>query len=772
MKRFSPSIESGLTLEQVKLRYRENLVNYDNNVPTKSYKSIILGNIFTLFNLINIVLGLLVLLTGTIKNLTFLGVVFCNTIISMFQELKAKRTIDSLALISKKKVNVIRDSKITSIDINEIVLDDIIKFKLGDQIVVDSIIKDGLVEVDESFLTGESEPILKGVGDKLLSGSFIVSGNCTVLVDGIGVDSYANKIAMEAKYLKSVNSEIMTTLNKIIKFISVIIIPLGFIFFFRQYNISSSINESILATVAALIGTIPEGLVLLTSTVLAISSVRLAKRKVLVQELYCIETLARVDTICLDKTGTLTNGKMKVIDVVSLNNKYDINNIMDNIVNYMDDGNSTSLALSTYFKKSNSFDFVNKIAFSSSKKYSVYEFRDNTYIVGSINNIDYIGDIPSLDKYKDYRVLFVGVNKEHIINNSISGKFIPLALIIIEDEIRENAKETIEYFISEDVDIKIISGDNISTIESIAKKIGLKDIRICDMSKISNENLTNIVENYNIFGRVSPHDKKRLVLALKENGHKVAMTGDGVNDVLALKESDCSISLAQGSLAARNISQIVLLDSDFKAIPKIVKEGRRAINNLERSASLFLTKTIYAIMLAFLFVFINMDYPFIPIQLTLINIVTIGIPSFVLALEPNYNRVKGRFLIKIITRSIPAAITIFINIISIMILSNLFNFKDDYISTMSVLLVAFTGFILLFKVCFPFNYLRGTLYGCLVGIFLGGILGLSKLFELVLLTPYQFLFIGILCFIDIIVFNLLNVFCEKKILKYEERILK
>ena len=752
----------GLTREEINLRISEGKINIDSSVKTKSFKQIILSNIFTLFNIINLILGLLILLTGNIKNLTFLGVAFFNTIISMIQEIRAKHIVDKLSLLNSQKVCSIRDEKEEYISINDIVLDDVLKYKLGNQIVVDGTIIEGSIEVDESLLTGESDHILKCVGDKLLSGSIVVSGTAYVKTDAVSSDCYINKISKEAKYLKKVQSEIMVTLNRIIKVISIVIIPLGIVFYLRQVSVQTP-NEAITSTVAALIGTIPEGLVLLTSTVLAIASIRLARKNVLVQQLFCIENLARVDTICLDKTGTLTTGNMKVEEVVILDNNYDIDRIMKNINYNSIDSNNTSQALINYFDKDDTYNFINRVPFSSDKKYSAYEFSDNTYILGALEYINYSGEIPNIEEYtKKYRVLLLGINNNKLVDNQAIGKFKPLALILISDEIRNNAIDTLNYLNSENVDIKIISGDNINTVCMIARKVGITDIKAIDMST-NNKNIKDIVEEYNIFTRVTPDMKKEIIIALKELGHKVAMTGDGVNDVLALKEADCSIAMSNGSDAARNVSEIVLLDSDFKSIPHIIGEGRRSINNLERSASLFLTKTIYAFVLALLFLFINKDYPFIPIQLTLINAITIGIPSFVLALEPNYERVKGKFINNIITKSLPTALTVIINILFILILSKIFNIGSQYTSTMCVITVAIIGFVLLYKICTPFNYSRIILFVFLILLFVICVSTMHDLFELFLPDPLHILFLVILCFIYLIMHNLLTDFINKRI---------
>lgn len=774
IKRIEPNIHIGLNSEQVGKRIKENCVHKDTMVTTKSIKQIFLSNVFTLFNFINLSLGLLIVSTGSYKNLLFLGVVFCNTVISMYQEIHAKHIIDKLAIVSSSKVTLIRNGKKEKHLMNDIVLDDIISYSLGNQIIVDSIIQEGTVEVDESFITGESETIVKEKGDMLLSGSFIVSGSCIAKVEHIGDENYTNQISKEAKYIKKINSEIMQTMEKIIKVISIVIIPLGILLFLQQMHLDgNTVSDSIINTVAAIIGMIPEGLVLLTSTVLAVGSVRLARKKVLVQELYCIETLARVDTICLDKTGTLTEGTMEIVDMIDLQKNYPLLEIFTAIAHYNQDNNATSLAIKEKFVGKTDYEIVDRIDFSSKRKYSGMTFKGKgTYLLGAPEMLTKDDDIlKEVRKHSDYRVLLlVHIDEPNQIEDSRKE---PIAMLLIRDKLRKSAPKTLKYFKEQGVSIKIISGDNVETVSKIAKRAGLENLKGIDMSTTTKEtNLKKIVEEYNIFGRVTPSGKKDLILALKANGHTVAMTGDGVNDVLALKEADCSLVMASGSDAARSVSELVLLDSNFDSIPKIVNEGRRSINNLERSATLFLTKTIYSTLLAILFIFIRMSYPFQPIQLSLNSLVAIGIPSFVLALEPNHNRVQGKFIINVIGKSIPSALTIIVNIISVMVFTHLFHFTHEYASTMSVFLLAFTGFMLLFKICYPFNAIRGILFGSLIGIFLGGVVGLHKLFEIVLLTPFMFLFVGLLCLLDIPLFKTLTILCEKKIFKYEERIVK
>lgn len=742
MKRFNKDITIGLTSKEVNYQIEHNNINIDTTIPTKSVSTIILSNIFTLFNILNLCLGFIVFLTGSYKNLLFLGTVLTNTIISIVQELRAKKEVDTLSLMCTPKVNVIRDSKEIEIGVNDIVLDDVIKYKIGNQIVVDSIVQEGTIEVNESFITGESDAITKRKGDMLLSGSFVVSGNCYARVEHIKEDNYSSKISKEAKYVKKVNSVLLDSLNTIIKILSWVIIPLGLLLFMNQYySLNNPLSTAVINTVAALIAMIPEGLVLLTSTVLAVSVIRLSKKKVLVKQLYCIETLARVDTICFDKTGTLTKGDMEVKKVITLNDKYDIKEIMNNICGNLEDDNATMKALKAYFKPKNFEKADEIIPFSSDKKYSGIKLNKDKFIVGAP---EFVTDKKiDLDKYDNYRVLML-VNKRH--KDTIIG------LILLEDKIREEASKTIKYFIREGVDIKIISGDNPKTIRNIVKRLGLNFNNYVDASTLSDEELIDSVDKTTIFGRVTPFQKKIIIRELKKLGKTVSMVGDGVNDVLALKESDCSIALACGSEAAYNVSDLVLLNSDFTSIPSIVEEGRRTINNIEKSASLFIVKTGYAIMLALIFMLIPYNYPFIPVQLTLTNALTIGIPSFILALEPNKKKVTGNFLTNVFRKAIP---TSFIIVLSIMIITFL---PLDFIekSTLSLISVGLIGFIHIYRVCYPPKRYHLVMISMLLTIFIMGVLLFKKLFSLSVINFHMIITIIIIIGLAITIFNIFD----------------
>ncbi|MBR6690368.1 MAG: HAD-IC family P-type ATPase [Bacilli bacterium] len=761
MIRYNPKIDEGLNQNQVNYRMKNGDYNYNSDIKTKTIGQIIFYNVFTLFNILNLCLGFLVFWVGSYKNLLFLGVVICNTLISIIQEIRSKRAVDKLSIISSVNATVIRESKSKVINIEEVVLDDIIVYKRGNQIIADSVIKDGIVEVNESLLSGEEDLIIKKSGDTLYSGSFVVSGKCVAKVEKVSINNYASKITHEAKYIKKVNSEIMKTLKKIIKVLSIVIVPIGVALFIKQYNLDKNITDSVVNTVAAIIGMIPEGLVLLTSTVLAVSILRLSKKRVLVGQLYCIETLARVDTICLDKTGTLTEGIMEVEDVIVLNEKYDYKKILSAISRELSDDNPTMDAIGRKFNKKTDFKCLEVEPFSSEKKYSSVTFKEGKYILGAPDVLDKSDNMKELiEKYSDNRLVLLKDKKTNI------------ALILLKDKIRFKANNTLNYLRQEGIDIKIISGDNEKTITRIAKRVGFKNIKCIDMSLNKTNMNHQLVENYNVFARVSPSQKRDLIKALKNNGHTVAMTGDGVNDVLALKEADCSIAMASGSDAARNVSEIVLLNSDFDAIPNIIEEGRRTINNVERSSSLFLTKTIYATLLAIIFLFVPMDYPFQPIQLSLVSSITIGIPAFILALEPNKKRITGNFFINILKKSLPGGLTIVLNILTVMLVAKIFNLNEGIISTMAVILVAITGFILLYKICYEFNLLRKIMYIVLIIAFFSCIIGLPKLFELVLLKPIYVIFIVLVSILDVGLFNFISNICEKRLFKYKEKLIK
>lgn len=755
----------GLTTKQVDELTKEGLVNYETDVKTKSIGQIIATNFFTLFNFLNLGLGLAIFFVGEYKNLLFLGVVICNTFISTVQEIRSKLTVDKLSLLNEPKTTVIRNGKEEEIDIHKIVLGDITKLSPGNQIVTDSTLIDGEVLVNESLITGESEPITKIKGDELLSGSFIVSGHCYAKTIHIGKDNYTAKISAEAKYLKKVNSEIMTFIKRIIKYISIAIIPVGILLFMHQLGLDgNTFNEAVVNTVAALIGMIPEGLVLLTSTVLAISVMRLSKYKVLVQELYCIETLARVDTICLDKTGTLTEGEMEVSKVIPLDltPMSDITDALGIMSYHMEIDNQTMQAINKKYARKNDYKPLEIVPFSSQTKWSGISFENESYIIGAPEIV--LKDTKSikkeLDNYaKESRVVLLAKSKTKL-NKKLPTDIEPMALILINDKIRKDAKQTLEYFKQQGVDIKLISGDNPITVAGVAKKVGLDNIKYVDMNETKLP-IDKLAKEYNVFGRVKPNQKKALILELKKQGHTVAMTGDGVNDVLALKEADCSIAMNSGSDAARNVSQLVLLDSNFSSMPKVVGEGRRSINNIQRSSSLFLCKTTYATLLAVIFLFLDRAYPFIPIQLTLTSMVTIGIPSFILALEPNNERINGRIIINVLRKSLPTALTIVTNIIIITILPEVIRLTEPEVSTLAVLLTGFTGFMLLYKISVPFNTLRRILFISMIGLFIFGVVVLRDLFSLTLLTPHLIILAAILLMIAVMLFNMFSTLCDK-----------
>lgn len=761
------SYEQGLTSDQVQTRIAKGKVNLDIGVTTKSIKQIVKDNVLTLFNLLNIVLALSLFFVGSFKNMLFMFVIVTNVFIGIYQEISAKRTIDKLSIISSQRVRVIRDGKKMQIYINEIVMDDIVCLRRGDQIVSDSVVVEGKCFVNESLITGEFDPMCKESGDMLLSGSYLVSGECKAQVVHVGIENYASKISKDAKYVKKVNSEIMFTFKKIILFISFFIVPIGIMLLIRQFGVqTNTFQMAVEKTVAALVGMIPEGLVLLTSSVLAVSVVRLSRRKVMVQELYCIETLARVDVLCLDKTGTITEGVMELQDVVPFENKSEeeIKNAASFLLAGLNDSNPVFIAIKENFIKSEDATILNSVAFSSEKKWSgVSVAGRGSYVMGAaeyvLNREKYEMIKQRVqDMSKDNRVIVIVHSNENIRDGKLPAEMEILGFLLFRDKIRKNAIKTLEYFKQQGVQLKIMSGDNPVTVSTIAERVGFDGAdKYVDATGLNtDEDILKAVDKYNIFGRVTPQQKKKIVNALQEKGHTVAMTGDGVNDVLALKEADCSIAMAEGSDAARNVSQLVLLDSDFSSMIEVVKEGRRSINNIQRSSSLFLVKTMYSFLLAVIFMFLEAQYPFMPIQLTLTSVLTIGIPSFILALEPNHDIVKGHFFSNVLRKAVPGALTIVLNIILIMTLRDIFSISAPQVSTISVLLTGFSGMMLLFQVCRPFNILRRVLfYGMCLGFVIAFIF-FKDLFSLSDLTFNMILISGVLMFIALVFFKLMT----------------
>lgn len=766
--RYEPNYNEGLNSEQVNKRIEENLVNFNCEPTTKTTKQILKDNIFTYFNIVNSILCILMLIAGIIglqlfealKNSTFMGVLIFNTIISTVQEIMSKKVVDKLTVLASSKVKVVRNSTPIEIDINSVVLDDITVLALGSQVVCDSIIKKGTVEVNESFITGEVEPVVKTEGDTLLSGSFIVSGLCYAKVDHIGKDNYISKISIEAKYNKKVNSIIMSSFEKILKVLSIVIVPVGIILMYNQFKITGNFTTSVFNTVGALIGMIPDGLLLLTSSVMAVSVIRLGKQKVLVQQLYCIETLARVDTICLDKTGTITEGIMEVSSIKPFKDTLDseINEALSNIVYAFNDTNQTMEAIKEKYPLKGTWTVKNTLEFSSTRKYSAVTFYEKgTYYIGASeyilgNNINIIEKY--LNEYSDKRVLLLAKSYSDIEVSPHNIKV--LGFILLEDKIRTSAPSTLKYFMDQGVEVKIISGDNYKTVESIAKKAGLANVVGIDASNLNESNIDEYVEKYNVFGRVKPEQKKEIILSLQKNKHVVAMTGDGVNDCLALKQADCSITVANASDAAKSVSQIILMDSNFESMPKVVLEGRRTINNVERSASLLLIKTIFTSILVIICLFMKSEYFYLPIHLSLITTCTISIPSFILALEPNNERVKGKFMLKVISKSIPAALTVVFNVILITLYKNAFNIDGNLASTLIVIMTGTTGFIFLFRLCKPFNVLRASMITILIGLFVYALMFWYSFFDLSQITFNTILLYILFAIASVHVFDRLN----------------
>lgn len=771
----------GLSSVEVEKRIKDGKINISENLKTKSIKRIFYDNIVTLFNLINIVLFVALLLVGSYKNLLFIGVMLVNIIIGIFQEIRSKRSVDKLSILSERKITVLRDGAEQEIAREDIVLDDIIILSRGDQIPADCVLVSGECKVNESLLTGESDLISKKVNDEMLSGSFISAGKCCAKVSKVGADCYAAKINAEAKYIKKVNSQILNSFNFIIKLCTFVMFPIGVFFFFNQLGIENgNIQQTVISTVAALIGMIPKGMILLTSSVLAVSIIRLSRKKVLVQEMYCIETLARVDVLCLDKTGTLTADSMDVTDVISFGASDDeIKTVLSSIVCASDEINATLDAIKVYSTDVTPIKATEFYQFSSETKWSGGCFDNGkTYILGAAEFV-----FKDREKYKEVfskideikktvRVLTLAVSEQKIMNSELPEDLQPLAVILIKDKLRDNVNETIDYFKKQGVTLKVISGDSVKTVQNIAQEVGITGAEnAVDMTTVTtDEQLKEAAEKCNVFGRVTPAQKKSLVLALQEKGHSVAMTGDGVNDVLALKEADCSIAMASGSDAARNVSQLVLVNNDFAAMPSVVAEGRRTINNIERSSALYLVKTIYSVILSILFIFFNSQYPFEPIQLTLIGAFTVAIPSFVLALQPNHNRIKGNFTAKIFAHAVPSAVCVILNITMVVCLKNLFGVANpDELSTICVYLTALSGFLLVVRLSLPINLLRGIMLAVSVGGVVLGSIFFGDLFSVVQLSFEAVIMLVVFGIATVVLFNILYNVCRYFIKRFDKQ---
>lgn len=753
-KRFDPIVSKGLTDEQVNERVLEGNTNYVENRNTKTYKSIFFGNIFTFFNLLCFVVAGALIAVKAWSNLVFMLVILANMVIGIVQEIKAKKTIEKISLVTAPTAVVVRNGTQIDVPVSDIVLDDVILFTLGKQICADCIVMEGEVEVNESLLTGESNPIKKRKGDVLLSGSFVVSGKCFAKADKIGSSSYTAQLAEKAKEYKKAKSELLNSLNLIIKIIGIIIIPLAILTFYNNFNqVDATINSTIKKTAGSVIGMIPAGMFLLTSLALAVGVIKLAKKRTLVQDLYSIEMLARTDVLCLDKTGTITDGTMKVNSVIQLNSSLDntINEIVGSMLTALDDNNQTSRALATYFGYSKELSAKEILPFSSKRKLSAVTFKNNqTFAFGApefilkTKNVE-IEKLVKQYASKGFRVLLLAKCEGGIVKDNISSKVTPVALIVIEDRIREHAAETIEWFKQNGVEIKIISGDNPLTVSEVSKRVGVENAgNYISLEGLSEQQVIDAAEKYSVFGRVSPEQKFILVKALKSKGHKVAMTGDGVNDILALKEADCSIAMASGSEATRNVSHLVLLDSNFNSMPSVVAEGRRVVNNIQKSSSLYLMKTLFTIMITILCLIFSIKYPFSTNQILLLEWCVIGFPSFCLALQPNTEKIKGRFLVNLIAKSLPGALIFVVNVVACYIFTQFTGCADQF-ATMGSLVLTFSGLLVLYNVCKPIDVFRGILVAAMIVMsVLMIILIPGSFFEYVELSLQNILFIIIL----------------------------
>lgn len=753
MERIAADPQSGLSAEQVKRRFAQGENNYKVESSTLSVSEIVRSNVCTYFNLVFAVIAVLLAIVGAWSDMLFLPIIVANTCIGIIQEVHSKKVLDKLSILNAPHAVVIRDGKRQEIPADQLVLDDIVEFSAGSQIPADAKVVSGELQVNESLITGESDEIEKREGDSLLSGSFVVSGKACARLEKVGKDSYISKLTLQAtKSKKGEQSEMIRSLNYLIMVMGIIIIPIGIALFVQSfiYN-EGTFHDSITGMVAAIIGMIPEGLYLLTSVALAVSSVRLAQKKVLIHDMKCIETLARVNVLCVDKTGTITEQGMHVYDFSVLDgaDQLEISQLLADFVAAQEKDNATMEALKAHFSNGSGMRAREVYSFSSETKYSGAVMNDGkSYVIGAPEFVlrgqfaQYQEQIATYSS-KGYRVLVFAQYEGTLDRKPLTEPVLPLCFVMLANPIRKGAKETFTYFAENDVDIKVISGDNPLTVSVIAAEAGIVGAeRFVDASTLKEkEDYYRAVEEYTVFGRVTPSQKRMLVQALKEHKKTVAMTGDGVNDVLALKDADCSVAMASGSEAASNVAQLVLLDSDFSRMPSVVAEGRRVVNNIERTAALYIVKNIFSMLLAIFSVILMLDYPLEPSQVSLISMFTIGIPSFVLALEPNKELIRGHFLTNVLVRALPAGLTDFIVVSGLVIFCREFQVDLDCLSTSCTILVAIVGFMILHRIARPMNtghivMLVGVIAGWILCMLFGGsffgITGISKQCEMLM----------------------------------------
>ena len=774
----------GLSPQETKLRQSNGLSNIMPPSNTKSEGQIIKENVLTFFNLIFLVLALCLCLVGSFKNLMFLLVAVANTVVGSFQEIRAKRAVDKLTLVAAGTAKAIRSGQRVSVRTDQLVRDDIVEFAAGDQICADAVVRDGQLQVNESLLTGEADAILKNPGDTLKSGSFVISGRARVQLTHVGSESYAAKLAAEARRnVRSTKSEMMLSLTKLITVVGIALIPLGIILFLRHFLSvfqGLPLRDSVESTVSALIGMIPEGLYLLTSVAIAASCLKLSRKRVLVQDMNCIETLAHVDVLCVDKTGTITEPTMEVTDVYPLNSERfsydDIEKILAAFYHGEEPDNETARAMGQQFAGETTWRAVKRMAFSSSTKWSGADFGENgRYVVGAPEFImgdryDSIRSEAEPWSERGCRVLLLAAYDTVFDDGPLQSAHVaPIALVFLSNLLRPDAQETFRYFASQGVSVRVISGDNPITVAQVAARAGIENAdRYVDAMTLSTEqDFEKAVKYYTVFGRVTPEQKRYLVRAFQKQGHTVAMTGDGVNDVLALKDANCGIAMASGSQAASQVAQIVLLNSQFSAMPAIVAEGRRVINNIQRAASLFLVKNIFSFALTLLLLFIDMPYPLLPIQLSLISTFTIGIPSFFLALEPNYARVEGKFMRNVIRRAMPGGLTNLTIVLLAGFFTSTFGLSNEQLNTICVWVMSAVGLVTLYHVSVPFTRLRLAVLAAMTAAMLFSLLVIPAFFDLPTLNASSALILVTLLLACPTVMRFFRVIFDKRVAKLD-----